>query len=68
MPFDGFLFATHVMVAEEAHTSSSVNDLIVATPGVDDKDWSSTYVKPTGGILMVRLELGVPIYKIAGVR
>ncbi|KAJ7465338.1 hypothetical protein B0H11DRAFT_2240152 [Mycena galericulata] len=29
MPFDGFLFATRVMVTKEAHTSSSVKDLIV---------------------------------------
>ncbi|KAJ7808682.1 hypothetical protein B0H14DRAFT_3761317 [Mycena olivaceomarginata] len=28
MPFDGFLFASRVMVAKEAHTSSSVKDLI----------------------------------------
>lgn len=36
MPFDGFLFASRVMVAKEAHTSSSVKDLIVAAKGVDD--------------------------------
>jgi fatty acid synthase subunit alpha, fungi type len=36
IPFDGFLFASRVMVAKEAHTSSSVKDLIVAAPGVDD--------------------------------
>ena len=39
MPFDGFLFASRVMVAKEAHTSSSVKDLIVAASGVDDQDW-----------------------------
>ncbi len=33
MPFDGFLFASRVMVAKEAHTSSSVEDLIVAASG-----------------------------------
>ncbi|KAH7913599.1 hypothetical protein BJ138DRAFT_606981 [Hygrophoropsis aurantiaca] len=65
MPFDGFLFASRVMVAKEAHTSSSVKDLIVAAQGVDDKDWESTYVKPTGGILTVRSELGEPIHKVA---
>ncbi|KAL4066936.1 hypothetical protein J3A83DRAFT_4165578 [Scleroderma citrinum] len=65
MPFDGFLFASRVMVAKEAHTSSSVKDLIVAAPGVDDKDWENTYVKPTGGILTVRSELGEPIHKVA---
>lgn len=65
MPFDGFLFASRVMVAKEAHTSSSVKDLIVAAPGVDDKDWEGTYVKPTGGILTVRSELGEPIHKVA---
>ncbi|KAF8896473.1 fatty acid synthetase alpha subunit [Infundibulicybe gibba] len=65
MPFDGFLFASRVMVAREAHTSSSVKDLIVAAPGVDDKDWEGTYTKPTGGILTVRSELGEPIHKVA---
>lgn len=65
MPFDGFLFASRVMVAKEAHTSSSVKDLIVAAPGVDDAAWEGTYAKPTGGILTVRSELGEPIHKIA---
>ncbi|KIJ66907.1 hypothetical protein HYDPIDRAFT_174219 [Hydnomerulius pinastri MD-312] len=65
MPFDGFLFASRVMVAKEAHTSSSVKDLIVAAAGVDDKDWENTYTKPTGGILTVRSELGEPIHKVA---
>ena len=65
MPFDGFLFASRVMVAKEAHTSSSVKDLIVAAPGVDDVAWEGTYAKETGGILTVRSELGEPIHKIA---
>lgn len=65
MPFDGLLFASRVMVAKEAHTSSSVKDLIVAAPGVDDGDWEGTYQKETGGILTVRSELGEPIHKIA---
>jgi fatty acid synthase subunit alpha len=65
MPFDGFLFASRVMVAKEAHTSGSVKDLIVAASGVDDKDWEGTYSKPTGDILTVRSELGEPIHKVA---
>jgi hypothetical protein len=39
-----------VMVAKEAHTSSSMKDLIVGPSGVDDAAWEGTYVKPTGGI------------------
>lgn len=65
MPFDGFLFASRVMVAKEAHTSSSVKDLIVAAKGVSDAQWEGTYGKETGGILTVRSELGEPIHKIA---
>ena len=65
MPFDGFLFASRVMVAKEAHTSSSVKDLIVAARGVSDAEWEGTYAKETGGILTVRSELGEPIHKIA---
>ncbi|KAL1666812.1 acyl transferase domain-containing protein, partial [Schizophyllum commune] len=65
MPFDGFLFGSRVMVAKEAHTSSGVKDLIVAASGVDDKNWEDTYVKPAGGILTVRSELGEPIHKVA---
>ncbi|KAJ7285205.1 fatty acid synthase [Mycena rebaudengoi] len=65
MPFDGFLFASRVMVAKEAHTSSSVKDLIVAAAGVDDGAWEGTYAKPTGGILTVKSELGEPIHKVA---
>lgn len=65
MPFDGFLFASRVMVAKEAHTSSSVKDLIVKASGVDDSKWEGTYAKETGGILTVRSELGEPIHKIA---
>jgi fatty acid synthase subunit alpha, fungi type len=65
MPFDGVLFASRVMVAKEAHTSSSVKDLIVAASGVGDANWEGTYSKPTGGILTVRSELGEPIHKVA---
>jgi Domain of unknown function (DUF1729) len=53
MSFDRFLFASRVMVAKEAHTSSSVKDLIVAAPGVDDANWEGIYSKPTGGIQYV---------------
>ena len=65
MPFDGFLFASRVMVAKEAHTSSSVKDLIVAATGVEDGAWEGTYTKPTDGNLTVRSELGEPIHKVA---
>jgi fatty acid synthase subunit alpha, fungi type len=64
MPFEGFLFASRVMVVKEARTSPSVKDLIVAMSGVDDAQWG-TYSKPTGGILTVRSELGEPIHKVA---
>jgi enoyl reductase-like protein len=58
MPFNGVLFTSRVMVAKEAHTSSSVKDLIVAMSGVDDTNWEGTYTKPMGGILTIRSELG----------
>jgi Domain of unknown function (DUF1729) len=60
MPFDGFLFASRVMVAKEAHTSSSAKDLIIAALGMGDTYWEGTYSKPTGGILTVCSELGEP--------
>ena len=62
MPFDGFLFSSRVIVAKEAHTSSSVRDLIVAAAGVEDSAWKA-YI--TGGILTVQSELGEPIHKVA---
>jgi fatty acid synthase subunit beta len=65
MPFDGFLFASHIMVAKEAHTSSSVKDLIVAASGVHDAAWEGTYTGPTSRILTVRSKLGEPIHKVA---
>ncbi|BGP33367.1 fatty acid synthase alpha subunit Lsd1 [Rhodotorula toruloides] len=65
MPFDGFMFASWVMVAKEAHTSESVKQLIVDAPGVEDGQWEQTYDKPTGGILTVNSELGEPIHKVA---
>lgn len=39
MPFDGFLFASRVMVAKEAHTSETVKQLIVDAAGVPDGQW-----------------------------
>jgi enoyl reductase-like protein len=48
MPFDGFLFASRVMVAKEAHTSPSVKDLFVAAAGVDDIAWEGTYTRLLG--------------------
>lgn len=68
MPFDGLLYASRVMVAAEAHTSLSVKQLIVDTPGVGDDKWEGTYDKPTGGILTVRSELGEPIHKVRATR
>ena len=65
MPFDGVLFASRVIVAKEAHASSSVKDLIIAASGVDDANWEGTYTKPTGSILTVRSEIGEPIHKVA---
>ena len=65
MPFDGFLYASRVMVAKEAHTSLSVKQLIVDAPGVGDEKWEGTYDKETGGIITVRSELGEPIHKVA---
>ncbi|BGP56496.1 hypothetical protein JCM8202_004608 [Rhodotorula sphaerocarpa] len=65
MPFDGFMFASWMMVAKEAHTSESVKQLIVDAPGVEDGQWELTYDKPTGGILTVNSELGEPIHKVA---
>ncbi|KAH8086005.1 hypothetical protein BXZ70DRAFT_1011826 [Cristinia sonorae] len=65
MPFDGFILASRVMVAKEAHSSPGVKDLIVAAKGVDDAQWEGTYAKETGGILTVRSELGEPIHKVA---
>ena len=59
------MFASRVTANREVHTSSSVKDLIVATPGVVDSQWEGTYDKETGGILKVRSELGEPIHKIA---
>ncbi|KAI0318373.1 hypothetical protein OF83DRAFT_1291694 [Amylostereum chailletii] len=64
MPY-GFLFASRVMIAKEAHTSSSVKDLIVKAAGVEDAQWEGTCSKETGGILTVCSEFREPIYKVA---
>jgi len=53
------------MVVKEAHTSSSIKDLIIAAPGVDDMEWEGTYTKLTRSILTVWSELGEPIHKVA---
>ena len=45
MLFDDFLSASRVMVTKEAHTSSSVKDLIVAASCVADSEWEGTYDK-----------------------
>jgi fatty acid synthase subunit alpha, fungi type len=65
IPFDGFLFASRVMAAKEAYTSSSVKDLVVAVAGVEDAAWEGNHIKPTSSILTVRSELGEPIHKVA---
>ncbi|QPG76258.1 beta subunit of fatty acid synthetase [Brettanomyces nanus] len=65
MPFDGVLFGSRVMTAKEAHTSPAAKEAIASCPGVPDSEWESTYVKPTGGILTVKSEMGEPIHKIA---
>ncbi|UZJ56206.1 hypothetical protein CBS101457_005526 [Exobasidium rhododendri] len=65
MPMDGVMFASRIMTAAEAHTSTPIKQLIVDAPGVDDKDWEGTYERETGGILTVTSELGEPIHKIA---
>jgi enoyl reductase-like protein len=57
MPYDGFLYASRVMVAKEAHTSLEIKKLIVAAKGVDDDKWEGTYDKETGGIITVTSEL-----------
>jgi enoyl reductase-like protein len=39
MPYDGFLFASRVMVAKESHTSLGARELIVKAKGCEDKGW-----------------------------
>ena len=38
----GFLFGSRVMVTKKARTSPSVEELIIATAGVDDPQWEGT--------------------------
>ncbi|KAL4930380.1 acyl transferase domain-containing protein [Aspergillus undulatus] len=70
MPFDGVLLGSRMMVAKEAHTSTTVRQIITATPGVTDAEWEGTYTGATGGVITVTSEMGEPIHKIAtrGVR
>ncbi|KAI6082719.1 fatty acid synthase beta subunit [Hypoxylon rubiginosum] len=67
MPFDGVLFGSRCMVAQEAHTSIGAKQAIVNSRGVDDQEWEKTYQKPVGGggVLTVRSEMGEPIHKLA---
>lgn len=65
MPIDGVMFASRIMTAAEAHTSTPIKQLIVDAPGVDDEQWEGTYDKATGGVITVTSELGEPIHKIA---
>ena len=63
MPFDGFLFASRVMVAKEAHTSPSVKDLIVQALGVPDGEWEGTYA----GLLTSPSNSWIPTSKLVGI-
>lgn len=66
MPFDGILLGSRMLVAQEAKTSTSAKETIVAAPGIDDEQsWVQTYKKPAGGIVTVISELGEPIHKVA---
>jgi len=66
MPVDAILFASRMMTAKESLASTSVKQVIVDAPGIEDeKKWEDSYVKPTGGIVTVKSELGEPIHKIA---
>ncbi|KAE8145032.1 sterigmatocystin biosynthesis fatty acid synthase subunit beta [Aspergillus avenaceus] len=65
MPFDGVLLGSRMMVAQEAHTSRAVKELICNTAGVPDNEWEKTYEGSAGGIITVQSEMGEPIHKIA---
>ncbi|ODA76460.1 hypothetical protein RJ55_07729 [Drechmeria coniospora] len=66
MPFDGILLGSRMMIAAEAQTSRGCKEAIVAAPGVDDESsWEQSYLKPTGGIITVKSEMGEPIHKVA---
>ncbi|KAI8317877.1 hypothetical protein GQ54DRAFT_324008, partial [Martensiomyces pterosporus] len=58
MPFDGILIGSRVMVAKEAATSLAVKELIVATPGLDDSEWESSYADACGGVVTFVSEYG----------
>jgi len=65
MPFDGVLFGSRVMVAQEAHTSPMAKQAIVDAEGLEDHEWEKTYQGPAGGVITVRSEMGEPIHKLA---
>ena len=66
MPVDAILLASRMMTAQESLASTSVKQAIVDAPGIaDESKWEDSYVKPTGGIVTVKSELGEPIHKIA---
>lgn len=65
MPFDGCLFGSRMMIAQEAHTSRNAKKAIADAPGVDDADWEQTYKGAAGGIVTVLSEMGEPIHKLA---
>ncbi len=64
MPFNGFLFGSHIMVAKEAHILPSVKNLIVAATRVNGSQWEGMQVKDAGGIIIICSELGEPIHKV----
>ena len=65
MPFDGVLFGSRCMVAQEAKTSLEAKQAIVDARGVDDEDWVKTYREAAGGVITVVSEMGEPIHKLA---
>lgn len=65
MPFDGILLGSRMMMAQEAHTSEQVRELISNASGVQDQEWEKTYHGAAGGVITVQSEMGQPIHKIA---
>ena len=65
MPFDNLLFASHIMLAMKARTSSSVGDLIIVVSGVNDAQCERTYGKGARWDSCLLTELGEPIRGIA---
>ena len=53
------------MVAKEVHTSDSIKQLPIQTPGVDNDKWEQTYKGDMGGVLTTQSKLSEPIHKIA---